>query len=488
MSSMDSTKLLTIFRKYAIPALLLASIIFTVFPWFRNAFHWPFRILFSGALIFGSIGLALKFVHTFRDPKRLLFSTLALLLGCVFAYAFLELFALLYLKSDPNRNANPLVLTDLQREAINKLVKGEPDYTAFDSTLGWAIKPNGVSADGNYQANSAGFRANREYSPEKQNGVTRVICFGDSYTHGNNVGNEETWPYYAEAQQEGWEFLNFGVGAFGMAQAYLRYQKFKDDFETDYVVIGCMTDNIRRTVNVYYPFRLNRLDATSFALAKPWASLNGRGELEFHANPLPTLEAYDSLLKAPERMMRQMAKQDILFEKLSPTPLWTVTNEKIKNVDFSFFNKRLNGLLRRNASKKKKKNKKSELSPFDPESIIFRINGRLLQEFVKEVEASGAKPVILWFPRPKDVDRFNEHGERVYESFLRFFEEKDLPYIDSLDWISEAYGNGGEIPTDKIFYKGHFTPPVNQLIGERLGDYLKSAKNRDSSATGSPTP
>ena len=90
--------------------------------------------------------------------------------------------------------------------------------------------------------------------------------------------------------------------------------------------------------------------------------------------------------------------------------------------------------------------------------------------------------MILWFPSPKDLDRFNDRGTRIYETFLQFFEDNDLVYLDSLDWIAETYGGDGEIPAETIFLEGHYAPPVNQLIGERLGDFLNSHPEQSSTA------
>ena len=467
-------RILEFSQRYAWKALLGSAGLFLVFAWLPNGLRWPVRILFFAALILAVAGLFRKLRHAPRNPKHVVFTAIALMLGGLLIYGFLEGVSLFYLRSDPNRNTNPLVLTEAQRSSIERLVQGEPEYTAFDPVLGWSILKNGASADGRYQANSAGFRASREYSATKRDEITRVTCFGDSYTHGNSVKNDETWQHYAESHLPDWEFLNFGVGAFGMTQTYLRYREVRDQFETDFVVIGCMTDNIRRTVNVYYPFRLSRLDATTFALAKPWASLDPGGELKFHPNPLPSLEAYEAFFASPEKKMRQMAQQDLLFEKAPPTPLLTVATEKIAEADFDFFSDRFYGLIDRDPPRDEIKRTKGKPSPFDPDTEIFRINSQLFLEFAAEVEADGSIPVILWFPSPKDVDRYNERRSRIYQSFLQFFDDNGLEYLDSLDWIAETYG-GTEfgISPEEIFHEGHYAPPVNQLIGVRLGDFLE---------------
>ena len=48
--------------------------------------------------------------------------------------------------------------------------------------------------------------------------------------------------------------MNFGVGGFGLDQAYLRYQKMIREFELPTVLLGFMPENMSRHVNTYRPF------------------------------------------------------------------------------------------------------------------------------------------------------------------------------------------------------------------------------------------
>ena len=74
---------------------------------------------------------------------------------------------------------------------IKQLLRGETQYVAFDPLLGWSIKKNGMAHQ--YCANSLGIRATREYGAQPAPGKLRIATFGDSFTHGSEVANDETW-------------------------------------------------------------------------------------------------------------------------------------------------------------------------------------------------------------------------------------------------------------------------------------------------------
>ena len=71
-------------------------------------------------------------------------------------------------------------------------------YLVDDSDLGWSIRASGTSEL--YETNSQGVRAEpaRLYSTEIPAGKLRIVAVGDSFTHGDEVKNDETWMYVLE--------------------------------------------------------------------------------------------------------------------------------------------------------------------------------------------------------------------------------------------------------------------------------------------------
>ena len=56
-------------------------------------------------------------------------------------------------------------------------------------------------------------------------GSLRIAAFGDSFTHGDEVPNEDTWQEILMRAHPDVEAMNFGVGAYGLDQAFLHYQR-----------------------------------------------------------------------------------------------------------------------------------------------------------------------------------------------------------------------------------------------------------------------
>lgn len=189
------------------------------------------------------------------SSAKFLAFTAILVLALYGTIELLSLAGLAALHRFQNIDYRPLLfesLTPEDSEPLQKLIEGRTSYIAFSPAAGWSIKPNGVQPPV-YRANAQGIRADREFALTPPRGVTRIAAFGDSFTHGDGVTNQEMWTAVLEAALPGTEVLNFGVGAYGLDQAYLRYRLEGARFRSALVLIGLMTESPRRHVNVYRP-------------------------------------------------------------------------------------------------------------------------------------------------------------------------------------------------------------------------------------------
>ena len=95
--------------------------------------------------------------------------------------------------------------------------------------FGWEFRPNSTRQAGQFTINKAGMRSKREYALAPPADALRIALFGDSFTAGDDVGDDEVWSRVLEVNlnQAGVraEALNFGVSAYGMDQAYLRWRR-----------------------------------------------------------------------------------------------------------------------------------------------------------------------------------------------------------------------------------------------------------------------
>lgn len=105
------------------------------------------------------------------------------------------------------------------------------------SLVGYLPRENAVSANGWWQSNNLGARSRKETAYRKSANKKRLLFFGDSYTQGSRVPQQNTFPYYLDHMETTIEVVNFGVDGYGMGQAYLRYTMLKDKLEYDHVLI-----------------------------------------------------------------------------------------------------------------------------------------------------------------------------------------------------------------------------------------------------------
>lgn len=369
----------------------------------------------------------------------------------IFSLAFLEIFSRLV--SFWVDHPRPRALSEIHRKYIKRLLTDQTRYIIHHPVLGWAIKPNGhiVLPDGNeYRANSQGIRADIDYTVEPLRNKIRVAALGDSFTHGDQVSNEETWEAYLGEMNPGLEVLNLGVGGYGVDQAYLRYRELGARFSPQIVLIGFMSADISRHVNTFRPFFYQ---ATGIPLSKPRFALEG-GSLAVIDNPMPSLSDYSSLLKDPESHLPRLGEYDYFYQRMREPAFWDIFNFVWLAGNFL-------------AASKPQKIYESEFV-YNTGSEAYKISARLIDEFYAAVEQDGSKPVILLFPKDRDWAHFLKTGRRVYEPLIKHFDEKGYRYVDLLKGLAE-YGAG--YSGDDLFIP-HYTPVSNQIVARQINEYL----------------
>lgn len=120
--------------------------------------------------------------------------------------------------------------TLLVRDLANPIVDVNARPARYDSLLGWVGLPNFAMRDmfgpgASLTTNGDGMRVHRAVSPTVAPGVTRMICSGDSFTHGWGVGDSDTFCAHLERAIPRLETLNMAQHGFGIDQAYLWYKR-----------------------------------------------------------------------------------------------------------------------------------------------------------------------------------------------------------------------------------------------------------------------
>lgn len=148
-----------------------------------------------------------------------------------------------------------LPVKELRGQVEDYIANKDHAVVIYDAWTGWTFRPNSTRQAGAFTINSAGFRSRRDYDQRPAMDTLRIAVFGDSFTAGDDVSDDEVWGYRLErALNEAGiraEVLNFGVGAYGMGQAYLRWQRLGKRYSPDIVIFGLQPENLKRNVNVF---------------------------------------------------------------------------------------------------------------------------------------------------------------------------------------------------------------------------------------------
>ena len=184
------------------------------------------------------------------------------------------------------------------REILDYQASRPDPYLIPDPVLGWTIAPHGAVKSGIYRR-IQGIRSDpREYELIPPEGTLRIALFGDSFTHGDEEPYPQTWGKLLEDElrRRGIraEVLNFGVPAYGLGQAYLRWNRLGRRFSPLIAVLGFQVENIKRTLNI---FRLLYSSSSGLPFSKPRFTLDNEGNLRPVNSPTIPPEEVLSTLK-----------------------------------------------------------------------------------------------------------------------------------------------------------------------------------------------
>jgi hypothetical protein len=336
-----------------------------------------------------------------------------------------------------------------QRDVLEKLIEGRTEYVAHDQDLGWTIKPNG-STD-LFRANSAGLRGDKEYSELPSSELVRIATFGDSFTHGDEVRNEDTWQAQLERCNAKLEVLNFGVGGYGPDQAYLRYQKVGRKYSASIILIGFLSENIYRTMNVFRPFYAPH---NSLPLSKP-RFLVQDGKFILLPNPLSDLQHYRKLLDEPAAMLKQLGSNDWFYHnRYRAGPLDIVPSVRLfKMFRYQFL--------------------ENDEFLYHPQTEAFKLSLGVLSKFVNDARIDSSHPVIVLFPGMADVERAIRGQPTLYKALLQALREKDLDVVDLIEAFSSK-GNASELK--RLFENnGHYSKSGNAVVTNYLYKVIANA-------------
>ena len=261
-----------------------------------------------------------------------------------------------------------------QSSRIKRLLESDSsDLLALDPLLGWRYRAG--HRDAANVINDQGLRGARRYRRRSAPGILRVAALGDSFVYGSEVNDSAAWPALTERLFPELEVLNYGVGGYGVDQAYLRFCAEGMALSPQIVIVGFTTDDLRRVVNVYRRFISNR----EFPLVKPRFTLTRQGDLVLLPSPVPTASDYERYLRAPQDIFRLGADDYWYHPLVYANPLY----------DYSATVRLLTNAWLRVAERYFRPDRMVRRGVFNSSSAAYRIQLALFERFATAARASA---------------------------------------------------------------------------------------------------
>jgi lysophospholipase L1-like esterase len=323
----------------------------------------------------------------------------------------------------------------------------------FNDLLGWDLWPE------RGQITEQGLRSDTLYAPvPTDEAVLRIATFGDSFTYGAEVELEESWPYQLQSilNERGIraEVLNFGVPAYGIDQAFLRYTHFGADWRPDAVIHGFVYEDMYRNLNVFtplyvadggLPFSKPRFIDTDQGLAlvnSPVIALNDvpAALASLGDSPLAAAEYYYQPGDFAPRWWQHSRFLALLEEVLNRI--------EIRISEFGFridLNDSANVV---------------PLGFYAPDSEASRVTLGIWRQWVEAVQANCGQFMIVHLPRWGDLDDYRANLPIVYADFLS--------QMQAEFHIVETLGQFSDDVASNFAENEHYSPAGNQVIAQAV--------------------
>ena len=373
---------------------------------------------------------------------------------------------------DSNKNYQWLITKKDEFPTLDK--KGLEKFFehGYDQELGWVRKPNtsheeiGKHGKTFWSIDQKGSRKN----PSNEISNSKISCYGDSFTFGRQVNNNETWEYYFSKLSKT-NIQNFGVGNYGIDQALLRLKREFPHNKTKIVLMGVVPDTISRILSMwkhYYEY------GNTFGFKPKFGFSNNK--LNLLTNPINNKKKFSEYQKflpyvqKNDYFFKNKFKKEIIYFPYS----FTILRNFSRNFKIIKWVRKI--------QKRKSNNENIEKISWNPMKIIMKINLKwriklfndknasiLLEEIIKEfsryVNTKKSTPVFLWLPQKDDLI-FIKKNFHFYKNFNKKIQEiEDLIFIDVTKYLLEEE-EIDNLYSDDNEYGGHYSKEGNKKVAE----------------------
>jgi hypothetical protein len=335
---------------------------------------------------------------------------------------------------------------------------------AFDAELGWkaerSFRDNGVDGStwfADYEPGGARSCINYASAP------CRIHSYGDSFTHGSQVNDGETWQEYLAAHIRE-PIRNYGVGGYSVYQAYRRMRLIEPKSPAEYIILNIYDDDHYRNLENWRAIRWGGGGTVGFTLPHVVVDV-GRNEFR----------EVDNLCRNAEDVYR-LCDRNFVWEKFrdDPTLAYVLSTqnrnqEKIPEVlvepPETIFGLPVGQVAADKAAER--------LAKLHTEAALYasKRTVELIERFVAEHRKKLL--VILSFGRT-NLRKVLGGEERFDREFLNWIRTRGYPVADMLEpFVREFSLLQTKLPVEDFirrYYIGHHTPAGNHFTAMEIKD------------------
>lgn len=360
----------------------------------------------------------------------------------------------------------------------------------YDPELGWVRKPDtqkeeiGQESTTEYHINEFGARLNPGHEE-----LPRIMsCYGDSFVFARQVNDNETFVWHLSEMTKT-NVLNFGVGNYGLDQAFLRLKREYPSNRTKVVLMGVVPSTIVRILSVWKHYNefgniFGFKPRYILADGKPTLIKNfidSEAKFDRFEEFLPEINKYDEFYesKFKREMIRFPYFASILSKPGRNIPiLVSVIWNKMRgwNAKEGYYPPAMKVIMDINLQLR--------ISLFQNNQEAVTILKKLITSLFKEHgQENGFIPVFLWIPQKDDILHI-KNNRAYYDRFIQQVKE-EVDTIDLTDFLIERT-DLDDLYADDNRYGGHFSEKGNRLVAEfvyssliekdiHINDHLKEA-------------
>jgi len=327
-----------------------------------------------------------------------------------------------------------------------------------DAELGWvhssAVHSDGVDGSKTYYHYETDGARKVVNSPEKR---CRIHAYGNSFAHCDQVNDNETWEEYLAAHLQE-PIRNYGVGGYGVYQAYRRMLKVERNNPAEYIVLNIWDDDHYRSLDSWRLIRFGQGSSCGFTLPHVRVDLRNN-----------RCNQFDNLLKSPQDVAR-LRDEEFVFQSFKDDPVLklvlaarsekTGSTRLTRPVAVSF------GIPEEIASDS---DVAQRLMQIHTEAALYA--SRQIITWTEEFAALNGKKLmlILSFGR-SNMSNALKGKPRFDQNFTDWLKTKSYPVLDMRDAFARHYQSFRGEPDDFLrpYYNGHHTPAGNFLTAWAL--------------------